>query len=412
MSVVGKEAPSTCESLNPNQKVKEWIESFQMPGIDEECESVISATNEDMLNYVHGHTKTVAQIADSGVEDSEIDSGLSLSKQNTYVSHEVPEVMHHTHGFQGQSVTSPSTDDSYPFLATGRNDNGRQPLLYSTDTGSINSGNYVDRYVTSKYNINALPIHATNESTLTTAVSGSYVDHNNTTSNSRPLSHSNTTADAEDGGYVDRYVTSKHDVNPLPLHSTNKGTLTTPVDVSYIDHNTISEEPLSHCNSSRAADEGSHVERSYVASNSGNDNPVPLPHCTTAVDGSYIDYDATPNSQPLSHSNTSTTAEKRSYIDRFVSSNNDNNTLPLNSANESSLTTADEGSYIDHYIASNNDNRNPLHSTTNSSSATTTAVNGSYIDHDATSNSKLSQSINTAVHAPFSNSGYTTESDV
>ena len=345
MSVVGKEAPSTCESLSANQKVKDWIQSVPMPDIDEECESVISATNEDMLNYVHGYTKKAAQISDSGVDDSD---GLSLSKQN------------------------PSTDDSYPFPATGGNYNGRQPLLCSTDTGSTNSesnGCNVDHYVSSSNLFNSLPLHTTNESTLTTAVSG-------TTSNSQPLSDSNTATDAEDGSYVDHYVTSNHDVKPLPLNYTNEGTLPTVVDGNYVDHNTMSNfaEPLSH---TTAAEEGNYVDH-YVASNT-----------TTAVDGSYIDHDATPNSQPLLHSNTSTTAEKGSYIDRFVSSNNDNNPLPLNSTDESSPTTVDEGSYIDRYIASNND---PLHST--NSSATTTALNGSYIDHDTASNSKLSHSNN------------------
>ena len=31
LSVIGKEAPSTCEGLNADQKVIEWIQSFQMP---------------------------------------------------------------------------------------------------------------------------------------------------------------------------------------------------------------------------------------------------------------------------------------------------------------------------------------------------------------------------------------------
>ena len=212
-----------------------------MSDIDEECESVISATNEDMLNFVHGHTKKATQIDDSGVSDSEIDSGLSLSKQNTYILHKAIEDMHHgkidetnqpnpqdivtvdsvnmngnhivvAHGpansssaksnsnFLGQSVTSPSAD-SYPFLATG------QPLSYSADTG------YVDQYVTSNNDIDP-PLHSTNENTLTTAVSGSYVDHN-TTSNSQPLSHSNTTA-TDNGSYIDPYVASNND-NPVPL---------------------------------------------------------------------------------------------------------------------------------------------------------------------------------------------------
>ena len=385
------------------------MKSFQMSDIDEECESVISATNEDMLNFVHGHTKKATQIDDSGMSDSEVDSGLSLSKQNTYIPHKAIEDMHYgkidernqpnhqdvvtvdsvhmndnhivvAHGpansssaksnsnFLGQSVTSPSTGDSYPFLATRENHNGRQPLSYSADTGS---GSYVDHYVTSNNDIDP-PLHSTNENTLTTAVSGSYVDHN-TTSNSQPLLHSSTTA-TDNGSYIDPYVASNND-NPVPL--LNSTTSTTAVDKSYIDHDaTSNSQSLSHSNTSTTADEGSYVDH-YVASNNDSDNPVPLLNSTTsttAVDGSYIDHDATCNSQPLSHSNTS--------------------------------TTADEGSYVDHYVASNNDNSNPLHS--NNSGITTTAVDGSYVDHDTTSK------FHSTLHTPLikNMNGYTTESDV
>ena len=149
MSVIGKEAPSTCESLSANQKVKDWIQGVPMSDIDEECESVISATNEDMLNYVHGHTKRATQISDSGVDDFEIDNGLSLSKQN------------------------PST--------TGGNYNGGRhcyvPLILDLYTNSGSNGSNVDHYISSSNLFNSLPLHTTNESTLTTAVSG-------TTSNS------------------------------------------------------------------------------------------------------------------------------------------------------------------------------------------------------------------------------------
>ncbi|XP_065889340.1 uncharacterized protein [Dysidea avara] len=54
-SVIGKEAPSTCEYLG-NEKVLHWIKDVQMPKIDEECASIRSGemTNDDMLNLVYG----------------------------------------------------------------------------------------------------------------------------------------------------------------------------------------------------------------------------------------------------------------------------------------------------------------------------------------------------------------------
>ena len=406
-----------------------------MSDIDEECESVISATNEDMLNYVQGHTKKATQIADSGVGDSEIDSGLSLSKQNTYVSHKAFEDMCHDKVDKTINPTLPSADDPYPSIAIGGNHNGRQALSYSTDTGSANTGNYVDRYVTSNSDVDPLLLQSTNESTLTTAASGSYIDHNTTSNSQPPMSHSNATT--EEGTYVDPYITSNHDIIPLPLHSTNENidfdqsvalngdnanpipllhstTSTFAVDGSYVDHDTTSnsKQPLSHSNITTAADKGSYVDR-YVAINNNNSNSVPLLNSTTfktAVDGSYVDNDA---SQPLSHPNTTTAAEGN-YIYHYVTSNNDINPLPIHSTNEGTLTTTDEGSYIDCYVASSNDNTNPLHST--NSGTSTTAVDGSYVDHDTTFYSKqpLSHSNITTIRAPLikNTSGYSTESDV
>ena len=53
-SDIGKDAPSTCESLSANKKVTEWIKSVHLRSVDEECESVTSLSNEEMLNHVQG----------------------------------------------------------------------------------------------------------------------------------------------------------------------------------------------------------------------------------------------------------------------------------------------------------------------------------------------------------------------
>ena len=54
-SVIGKDAPSTCEYLG-NEKVLYWIKDVQMPVIDEECASIRSGetASADMLNLVYG----------------------------------------------------------------------------------------------------------------------------------------------------------------------------------------------------------------------------------------------------------------------------------------------------------------------------------------------------------------------
>jgi len=54
-SVIGKEAPSTCEYLG-NEKVLHWIKDAQISTIDEETASIhsVEITNDDMLNLVYG----------------------------------------------------------------------------------------------------------------------------------------------------------------------------------------------------------------------------------------------------------------------------------------------------------------------------------------------------------------------
>ena len=55
---IGRDAASTIESIDVNEQVAEWIKDMESY-TDEECRSIVSynITNEEMLNYVYGHTK-------------------------------------------------------------------------------------------------------------------------------------------------------------------------------------------------------------------------------------------------------------------------------------------------------------------------------------------------------------------
>ena len=308
--MIGKDNPSTCESLSVNQKVKEWIKTFQM------LEDYESVTNEYMLNYVYGHTTKATQITDSGLDDSEFDSGLSSSKQNTYISHKAAEDMFYV---KFDETTQPDTQDvdlsdkhlmipaldtselnsecqspsasvdSYPLLAI----QGNQPLLCTNIvTDPTNNGSYVDHCIASN----------NDDCTLTTTVNGNFID-NQATFNSQPLPCS-----AEGRSYIDCDAASKNDTKSLSLHSTMEGTLTTTADGNYIDHNTyitsILMQPLFDSNTNETAGEGNYIDR-YIASNSDNSEPLHTSATSvSAADGSYIDNDTTfSTDQALSNSN-------------------------------------------------------------------------------------------------------------
>lgn len=281
--MIGKDDPSTCESLTVHQKVKEWVQHVQMPTVDEECESV---TNEEMLNCVRGSSSynAIKQqpsecTSDSGI-DPEHDSGLSkmLLKQeaSSYMSHQAAEDMFHvkvdetsqpnpqniTVGSDSinasqsnsnflsssnkldPSVTSPSANDSFPSLVTeGNHTNGdsRQPLSLSNNTKSIeaagNSG-YIDHYVASNIdNTDPLALHSTNSDTFMTTSDRSYADQRTLSNTNQQLSI--TTADER--SYVESYTTINKDVeidDSKLSYSTNNQLITNVLDSSYlpVDH--------------------------------------------------------------------------------------------------------------------------------------------------------------------------------
>ena len=304
--MIGKENPSTCESLSANQKVKEWIKTFQM------LDDYESVTNEYMLNYVYGHTTKTTQITDSGLDDSEFDSGLSSSKQNTYISHKAVEDMFYvkfdetkqpdtqdlevndehlvvTHvpnsSESNSECQSPSASaDSYPLLAV----QGNQPLLCtSISADPTNNGSYIDHYIASNNDNITLPLNSIDDCTLTTTVNGNYIDHQ-ATFNSQPPPCS-----AEERSYNYHDVTSENNSKSLPLDSINESTLATTADGNYIDQNISSNsmQPPFDCNTTETAGEGSYIDR-YIASNNDNSEPYALHTSATSVcaaaDGSYV----------------------------------------------------------------------------------------------------------------------------
>ena len=261
-----------------------------MAEIDEERESVISATNEDMLDYVHGHTTKATQIADSGVDDTELDSSLSPSKQNIDVSQKAVEDMCYV---KYDEINQPDHQDAVQ---------GNHEESITAD--AINNGSYVDHYIASNDDDKILsPQHSTDETALIGTRNGNYIGNyvdQYTASVSQPLSN------AEEQSYIDHNVTLNTDTS---LHSNNESILTSG---NYIDHNTTSNsmQPPFHSNATETAEEGSYIGR-YIASI--NDNSEPLHASATfesvsAADGSYIDNDtAFSTDQALSNSSTTPT---------------------------------------------------------------------------------------------------------
>ena len=320
--MIGKDYASTCESLSANQKVKEWIKTFDMAEIDEECESVISATTEDMLGYVRGHTTKAVQMADSGVDETEFDSGSSPSKQNNDVSQKAVEDMGYV---KYNEINQPDHQNAVKIGSTNINDNHLAAQCAPVNSNSsqsnanlslviqgdhndnttadpTNNGSYIDHYIASNDDDKILlPPHSTDETTLIATRNGDYIDHY-AESVSQPLSHF---ANVEEQSYIGRNVTSSNDTN---LHSNNENTLT---DESYIDYDATSNSMQPPFDSSipETAGEGSYIDH-YIASN--NDNSEPLHTSATSVsaaaDGSYIDNDTTfCTDQTLSHSNITPT---------------------------------------------------------------------------------------------------------
>ena len=256
-----------------------------MPTVDEECESVSSTTNEEMLNFVQGCTitevtqtktpKTTEFVSDSGV-DSELDSGLSKisAKQNTYISHEAIGDMCYV---QSDEINQPNPQD---ITVDSSNINNDQLIVThkATDTNSpqsipnfpnsmvtpspsavspsANNSNYIDHYsATSNENSLPLPLHSTNADTFSTGVDSSYVDHYAAYNASQPLPHhSNTTTTAEKKSYFNPYIALDSDgklpdanemdtASSQPATNEMNGNYTTVDQLGAIQQNNIPDDP-------------------------------------------------------------------------------------------------------------------------------------------------------------------------
>ena len=359
-----------------------------MPTVDEECESVISTSNEEMLNFVHGYKegtqmKTTEFGYDSGV-DSELNSGSAKtsSKQNTYVSHQAVVGLYHDN-----------------------NNEPNQPTLYDATVDLRNASN--DQSVATVQNsVNNNPPHSLLNSSVkpgpsivSPAANDPYqsldIEESHTNDKSRhPLSYATNAGSAEtpsDGSYIDHCVLLNDNIsNPLTSYPITTGSYRNSVDGH--DSMTSTSHPLSvaaHTDINTTAKVGE-----YIDHYSGSINNPPQLHFTgndtmTAADGSYIDhYATTDGSQPFSHSTYTYTAtaaaeEETNYVDRYMAANDDNgkpftNPLPLHhSTDNGGSTTAVDGTYVDHY-ATSNDHQPFSHTTHNNT--TPTAEVGSYVD--------------------------------
>lgn len=368
-----------------------------MSTVDEECESVISTTNEAMLNFVHGYTykegtqmKATELGYDSGV-DSELNgtSGKTSSKQNAYISHQaVMDVCHASNdetnqpnpqdvtvGFGnthvdplvattqnsansspsqnflnsivklGPSMISPAASGSYQSLdieGNHTNHNSREPLPSTINTESADTarnGSYISHYTSNNDTSNPLTYPVT-----TGIYTNAMDDHDAMSSNGHPqpvIAHTDTNITANKGEYIDHYTGSINDnSNPLLLHLTSNDTVTT-IDGSYIDHYTVSNDsqPFSHSthnNTTTAAaeEEANYVDR-YIATDDNNGKPFtdPLP------------LQSTDNTAPIDGT----------YIDRYVTSNDDQ---PFShTTHTNTIATGEEGGYVDHYIGLNGDDQ-------------------------------------------------------
>ena len=225
-----------------------------MSTVEEECESVISTTNEEMLNCVWGYAYkkgTETEIKNTefafnlrdGSEDDDKFSKMPC-KQNAYISHQAIEDMCgvKTDQLDPNSVTVDS-GDPLVVLQSMPNNNSSQNLLKSSvklDVSIISP---------SANNTCKLEVSHTNQQPLLCLIN---ID---------------SAEETKHGGCVDHHTPS--DIGYLPpSHSTNNGTSTTAVDGNYIttpDNN----QCFSHCtytNTSGAVEEGSYVD-CYIALN-------------------------------------------------------------------------------------------------------------------------------------------------
>ena len=428
-SVIGKDAPSTCESLGEIQKVVEWIKDAQMPTIneectiqstnqindmqisdnDEECDSIITApyvTNEEMLNHVCGHNTTVKKTrvdkfsvstADSGIENElDNDSNKSLPPQTgSYISHQAVGDMHDITNDQELSILqgdSNSLSNSEVLCDDSPNSSSSQPLDNSNILSKFYNALIKQNFVSNEDDSVEIEEPAIAPFTLHSANTASSTNEGNNHNRSPVLTASQ-----------------------LPSSPANIGMTTTATVGSYvtgdINGSNIVVPPLSLA----TAVDGSNIGCCITSPGTEN-NSYPLLQysftgATTTVeeDGSYVDHYAGSNiNQPMPHPTQANTAPSShpsykvmgstGYIDHYAATHNHNSQASFCPTVAAAQTYADHrapssndqpsshpsykktGSYIDRYAA--------LHTSQPLSDPTTNgtvalAKDGSYVDRHA-----------------------------
>lgn len=425
-SVIGKDAPSTCESLGEIQKVVEWIKDAQMPAINEECttestdqindtqifdndeerDSITTApyvTNEEMLNHVCGHNTTgkktrvdkfSVSTADSGIEN-EFDnvSNKSLPPQTgSYISHQAVDDMHDITNDQDEIEVSIFQGDSNSL-------SNNEVICDDSPNRPPDNSNLLSKF----YNALIKQNFVSNEDDCDVEIEEPAV---------APLTlHSaNTMSSANEGNNHNRSVVLA--ANQLPSSSANVGITTTATVGSYVTDGSNTVIPLLHLGSINApatAVHGSNVG-CCIASPGTENNTQPLLRyscngATTAVeDGSYVDHYAGSNiNQPIPHpTHTDNTPSSHpgykvmgsaSYVDHHATTHNnqaslcptvvaaktypDHHALLSDNQPSSHPSYKETGSYIDRYAAMNTSQ--PLSDPTFND----TVALGSYVDQHA-----------------------------
>jgi len=153
---IGRDTESTIESLGMDERITKWIKDLESH-TNEECKSIISysTTNEEMLNYVYGHTNSrthnsrIRILSDSILISS---SGVSTKNENgtkrmssIAYSYMLEEKLFGTtcsqndQVFPGIKVSSISIDNQDGFCTSGTHDSVRglgQYVDYYTITDS------------------------------------------------------------------------------------------------------------------------------------------------------------------------------------------------------------------------------------------------------------------------------------
>ncbi|XP_065889349.1 serine-rich adhesin for platelets-like isoform X2 [Dysidea avara] len=199
-SVIGKEAPSTCEYLD-NEKVLHWIKDVKMPKIDEECVSIHSGetANVDMLNLVYG--------INAKADDDECGSSESISiSKDPYFSESIAFRKNSSRSSSSYSdENSPTTSNGYVKVDTTLNgyycehSSDDQTQTTSTTTTSL-EGSYTDHY--SAHVVPLLSTKTVNDQTISDSCStGDYCDYEHRIQDSNQTM--STIAASLEGSYID-----------------------------------------------------------------------------------------------------------------------------------------------------------------------------------------------------------------